>query len=538
MPSRARILCRACGLLILLSLSACDALPIGRSEEASGPQIASAVTDVDGLAQVGSAAGFIDFQVSSGLTGERISGIRISLAVFGSTRLLYAEDPSGVHLPVAVPLAGGSTVRRLTMPPRTGWGYNITTAAGSLPLDDLAPLGTLSEEALRTHLKRGPKRAVLLYLYNPARPLALTGAAMEAYATPFEGVTVLRAGGEPADAALAIVVVAMNQDAYAAWNHLPIDRYLAPRVSQPANTDLGGDLSFGWSYPVFEVFPAEETLDLGAGEAVTLRVNWRSQNPDPPPPWSFFVSADSDAVTVEPDNFGLSPGQPPQEVTLTVDRSTLAEGEHSVVIFIQPFSDTFGLIEQGVERTLTFTVAEVPPTPTPGPSIALSISPTDPYEGGTLTVTATGFTPDENVLLEFIGAERTISDGLATADGAGDFRYEIDLRNAPQGDYLLRLTGAQSGITGSLTVEVGGRPPDAIVTTQELNVRTGPGYDYPVVEIVVNGDELQVVGTNNDDTWIEVITTTGVQGWVVTDLVELYIDLATVPWNPNVPPPP
>ncbi len=79
---------------------------------------------------------------------------------------------------------------------------------------------------------------------------------------------------------------------------------------------------------------------------------------------------------------------------------------------------------------------------------------------------------------------------------------------------------------------------DAVVNTNELNLRTGPDYNYPVLELLVLGDELTVVGTNNDDTWIEVVTTTGIQGWVVTDLVDLRIDLSAVPWNPNVPPPP
>jgi SH3-like domain-containing protein len=47
-----------------------------------------------------------------------------------------------------------------------------------------------------------------------------------------------------------------------------------------------------------------------------------------------------------------------------------------------------------------------------------------------------------------------------------------------------------------------------------------------------------VIGTNADDSWIEVQTATGQTGWVVTSLVNLNIDLATVPWNPNVVAPP
>jgi len=196
----------------------------------------------------------------------------------------------------------------------------------------------------------------------------------------------------------------------------------------------------------------------------------------------------------------------------------------------------FGLIQQGVERTLTFTVAAAPPTPTPGPSVSsLYVAPSAPRQGDMLSIAAEGFTPREPVLVEFTGAEYTFRDALPVADAGGAFTYQIDLTSVPPGEYTLRLTGTQSTVTGIQTISVGVRVADAIVNTDELNVRYGPGYDYPVLEVLVRGDQLEVIGTNADDSWIEVITATGVRGWVVTDLVTLNIDLSTVPWNPNVP---
>lgn len=507
-----------------------------------GASVAEGVTDASGLARLEGKKQTLDLQVSSGLTGERVPDIQLKMLSFGQTRLIYAQDPSGAHLPVAVPLIGEATVRRLIMPPKEPLGYNITTAGASssgepLKLDDLEALGTLSEADLQARLRRGPGEAVLLYLYNPVRPLALTGAALDAYTTPINNVTVLKASGEPADASLALLIVSLTRDRYTTWSHLLVDRYLAGRVGQPPTLDLGGDLAFVWSYPVFEVYPPEPTLELGGGDTVTLRVSWRSRNPDPPPPWSFFVSASDDAlVSIEPDNFGLQPDSPPQEITLTVNRSGLSTGSHTVTLFIQPFSDTFGLIEQVVERELTFTVAET--TPTPESLITITIEPTQPHEGDTLVVSAGGFAPGETVLLDFIGTARTLGDALATADAEGNYRYEIDLSTVPAGSYTLRLTGVQSGASGQMSVEVAAKPPDAVVISDELNLRTGPSYDYPVLEVLVRGDELEVIGTNADDSWIEVVTKTGVQGWVVTDLVELNINLAEVPWNPNVPSPP
>jgi hypothetical protein len=526
-------------LAAILLLAGCSGLPfLANGPAGAEPQIESGVTDASGFARVESAAGAMDFQVTSALTGERLPGARLKVAVQGSLTMLLASDPTGVHLPVAVPLSGEATVRRLALPAKTAIGYNIATAAGPLDLEQLTPLGTLSEEELQSRLRQGPDEAVLIYLYNPVRPLALTGAALEAYATPFENVTVLRAGGEPPDATLGLIVVGVDESLYSSWSHRVIDRYLAGRVGQSPDTDLRGDLDFAWAYPVYDVYPPEETLDLGTDSSATLLVNWRSHNPDPPPPWSFFVSAEQSWITVEPQAFGLGPEQTQSQITLTVNREGLPVGEYSVKVFIQPFSETFGLIEQPVEREITFTVAEIPPTPTQGPTVGISLDPTQPREGDLLVVEAGGFDPDEVVTLEFIGEERSINDLLPQADEGGNFRYEIDLGTVPAGSYTLRLAGEQSGITAEQTVTVGEGVADAVVATDELNLRMGPTYEHPVLEVLVRGDELTVIGTNADDSWIEVQTSTGQTGWVVTDLVNLNIDLATVPWNPNVVAPP
>jgi uncharacterized protein YgiM (DUF1202 family) len=142
------------------------------------------------------------------------------------------------------------------------------------------------------------------------------------------------------------------------------------------------------------------------------------------------------------------------------------------------------------------------------------------------------------VTLEFSGEERSINDLLPRADDSGNFRYEIDLGTVPAGSYTLRLAGETSGITAEQNVTVAEGVADAVVASDELNLRRGPTYEHSVLEVLVRGDELTVIGTNADDTWIEVQTATGQTGWVVTDLVNLNIDLATVPWNPNVVAPP
>lgn len=525
--------------LLTLALTACDMIPLPFGGRGASLDIATGVSDANGLARVESSAGVIDFQVTSGLTGERLEGIRVRVAVFGNSRMVIAEDPTHRHLPVAVPLAGEATVRRLVLPPTSDTGYNLTSAAGAFNLRDLTRLeAPLDEAALRDRLRSGPNEAVLLYLYNPARPLALTNAALEVYETPFENVSVLRAPGEPEDAQLALVVASLKNDAYEKWTNRHIDRYLAGRIGQPAGTDLRGDLAFRWSYPVYDVFPAEEPLEAGEDESVVMRVNWRSQNPDPPPPWSFLVSTDSEMLTVQPEAFSLGPDSPPAEVSVAINREGLVEGDYSAKVFIQPYSDAFGMIEQGFEREVTFTVGQAEPTATPGPALeGLSFEPAEPRVGQTLNVTAAGFEAGEPVLLEFIGSEHTIRDSLQLADDEGNFTYAIDLGVVPPGEYTLRVSGTQSGMSGETALTVGEEIPDAVVASGELNLRTGPGYDYPAIDVLVSGDELKVVAVNWDDTWLEVQTSTGNQGWVVTDLVELNISLEDVPWNSKFPNP-
>lgn len=52
------------------------------------------------------------------------------------------------------------------------------------------------------------------------------------------------------------------------------------------------------------------------------------------------------------------------------------------------------------------------------------------------------------------------------------------------------------------------------VTAQLLNVRTGPGFHYPVLQQVQRGDFLYIKGKQNG--WLYVQTSGGKSGWVVT----------------------
>ena len=54
-----------------------------------------------------------------------------------------------------------------------------------------------------------------------------------------------------------------------------------------------------------------------------------------------------------------------------------------------------------------------------------------------------------------------------------------------------------------------------------LNVRSGPGTDYPVIQTLAQGDTAPATGFNSGRTWVQVELPGGTTGWVSADLVEV-----------------
>jgi len=84
------------------------------------------------------------------------------------------------------------------------------------------------------------------------------------------------------------------------------------------------------------------------------------------------------------------------------------------------------------------------------------------------------------------------------------------------------------------------RPPTitAHVTTDTLNVRSGPGTNYPKQTEVRQGALLIVMERNADRTWIRVRTASGNEGWVAAEYTDLGAAVANVSLVINVPPTP
>jgi len=74
------------------------------------------------------------------------------------------------------------------------------------------------------------------------------------------------------------------------------------------------------------------------------------------------------------------------------------------------------------------------------------------------------------------------------------------------------------------------------VTAYGLNVRTGPGTDYPIVGVLSQGDAVEVVGKNATASWLQ-IAYSGREAWVAAVYIDLVGSLAEVP-EVSAPPPP
>jgi uncharacterized protein YraI len=74
--------------------------------------------------------------------------------------------------------------------------------------------------------------------------------------------------------------------------------------------------------------------------------------------------------------------------------------------------------------------------------------------------------------------------------------------------------------------------------SNSMNVRGGPGTDYPVVSAINAGDQVEIIGKNPQSDWWQVLLPAGLQGWVYGPLVQTLGDTAGVAVAANIPAPP
>lgn len=69
----------------------------------------------------------------------------------------------------------------------------------------------------------------------------------------------------------------------------------------------------------------------------------------------------------------------------------------------------------------------------------------------------------------------------------------------------------------------------AVVITGILNVRSGPSLSFVVMDVVNQGQQLVLIGRNQDATWVKVRTPDNIEGWVNARLVQTSVVVGSLP---------
>jgi len=122
--------------------------------------------------------------------------------------------------------------------------------------------------------------------------------------------------------------------------------------------------------------------------------------------------------------------------------------------------------------------------------------------------------------------------------------YRLDTPSDGFGDYLWQVavvrieeSGSKSTLCESLIWSFVWYEPDAVVNTEALNLRSGPGVVYDNPGLLKRGDLLKVMGRNPAGNWLKVIAPDGQEGWVACWLLRVSVDMDDVPVA-QVPPTP
>lgn len=77
--------------------------------------------------------------------------------------------------------------------------------------------------------------------------------------------------------------------------------------------------------------------------------------------------------------------------------------------------------------------------------------------------------------------------------------------------------------------------PYFVVIVERANVREGPGPFCSVITTVGQGERFDVDARNPSDTWLEFCCVKGQRGWIYAPLVDVSVDVITLPVADNIP---
>lgn len=218
---------------------------------------------------------------------------------------------------------------------------------------------------------------------------------------------------------------------------------------------------------------------------------------------------------------------------------------------------------------------EPTPTPegTPAAAPVIAVAPVTGKPGATVTVSGAGWNAKEviyvNLEAQVEDSAEELSVAVATTDDEGRFNvtflYPFDEPWSALSSVFVTAYSLQTGerTSAQFTVEAGAAPPAtptqttaptaqptaqptattrppaqaqrATVTSVSLNVRGGPGSNFPVIGLLRRGDVVTVLGQNPNSYWLYVRLPGGGEGWIARPYTDF---TGSAPVINVVPPPP
>lgn len=93
-------------------------------------------------------------------------------------------------------------------------------------------------------------------------------------------------------------------------------------------------------------------------------------------------------------------------------------------------------------------------------------------------------------------------------------------------------------ITSLPIVDGSSNVPAGTVNTGALNVRSGPGVSFSVLEVVYQGTRVNLLGRTADSSWAQIQTPKGTTGWVNATLLQTNVPITNLPVVGGTTPPP
>lgn len=124
---------------------------------------------------------------------------------------------------------------------------------------------------------------------------------------------------------------------------------------------------------------------------------------------------------------------------------------------------------------------------------------------------------------------------------------QVSIPSGPSGWMMTQYIQLQ-GDAGTLAIATALPPPthvptvvpvfEATIDDDNVNLRTGPGFEYPSLRQYSRGTKLKVYGRSDDNEWLKVTVANSRSGWMMTQYIAMKTDLYTVPVAEAPPAPP